>query len=113
MLRHGGKLNGTGFAPKKSVAANKCISNQEALGSLHRERVMKNFLGFLVIVVVIVLGVGLYLNWFSFSSSSSDGSMNIGMQVDKDKIKTDVKKGEQKFQETTKDLQDKIHKDAK
>ena len=90
------------------------MSNQDVgFSPFSGEQIMKNFIVFLVVVLLIVVGVGFYLNWFSFSSSSSDGSMNIGMQVDKDKIKTDVKKGEQKIQETTKDLQDKIHKDAK
>jgi hypothetical protein len=79
----------------------------------HWERVMKNLIVFLVLIVVVILGAGLYLNWFSFSSTSSDGSTNFNMQVDKAKIEADKQKAKQKFQETTKDLQDKINSDKK
>jgi hypothetical protein len=71
-------------------------------------KLMRNFLGFLVIVAIVVLAVGYYLDWFKFSSSGSGNTSNFNMQVDKDKMKADTEKAKVKIQESTQDLKEKI-----
>jgi len=76
--------------------------------TISEAKVMRNFLGFLVIVAIVVLAVGYYLDWFKFSSSGSGNTSNFNMQVDKDKMKADTEKAKVKIQESTQDLKEKI-----
>ena len=57
------------------------------------------FLGFLVIVLVVVLVAGYYLKWFNFSTANQGDKANISLEVDKQKIKADEQKAEQKLKE--------------
>jgi hypothetical protein len=76
--------------------------------TISEAKVMRNFLGFLVIVAIVVLAVGYYLDWFKFSSASSGSTSDFSMQVDKDKMKADTEKAKAKIQESTQGLKEKI-----
>jgi hypothetical protein len=65
---------------------------------------MLKFLGVLVVLAVIVLGVGYYLGWFQFSTASGGGKAGISMEVDKDKIKADEEKAQEKLKDLTKGI---------
>src|SRR5207245_4060130 len=76
--------------------------------TISEAKVMRNFLGFLVIVAIVVLAVGYYLDWFKFSSSGSGNTSNFNMQVDKDKMQSDADKAKQKIKDTTGDLKERV-----
>jgi len=107
---------GTGFAlidERNPHLINRRALQQKTTISFHhnfggKSKVMRNFLGFLVIVAIVVLAVGYYLDWFKFSSSGSGNTSNFNMQVDKDKMKADTEKAKVKIQESTQDLKEKI-----
>jgi hypothetical protein len=60
---------------------------------------------FLLVLAAVAIGVlGFYQGWFALTTSTTvDGKQNLGVTVDKDKIKDDAAKAEQK----TKDLAEK------
>ena len=58
---------------------------------------MKNLLAFLAAAVLVFLGVGWYLDWFHvFGAPSPSGHKAFSVDVNADKIESDVQKGEQK-----------------
>jgi hypothetical protein len=61
---------------------------------------MRNFLAFLAAAVIVLAGAGWYLDWFKVSSQpNGEGHRNITVDVDTQKVGSDVstavKKGEQ------------------
>jgi hypothetical protein len=64
---------------------------------------MRLLLKVLVISVVCLVGIGFWQGWFSFSSSPNpdpDGhKANFNMSVDKDKMKSDIKKAKEAVKE--------------
>lgn len=70
---------------------------------------MKKLFFLLVLAVIAVGVVGFYEGWFALTTSTTvDGKPNIGVTVDKDKIKADEAKAEQK----AKDLAEKAKEKA-
>jgi hypothetical protein len=57
---------------------------------------MKNFLAFLAVLVVVVAGAGWYLGWFSVSTIPLlGGHKRVSVDIDTNKVKSDVTKGGQ------------------
>jgi hypothetical protein len=55
---------------------------------------MKNFLAFIGAAVVTILALGWYLEWYKVGRvSSGSGQTRVEIDINKDKIKTDVGKG--------------------
>ena len=71
--------------------------------SNNRETVMRSLIKLLVVLVICVLGIGFWQGWFSFSSSPNpdpDGhKANFNVSVDRDKMKSDVKKAKEMVRE--------------
>jgi hypothetical protein len=65
----------------------------------------------LVVLVICLLVIGLWQGWFSITSSPStdpsDHKVNVGVSVDRDKMKADVKKAEEKVKEEVRELEGK------
>lgn len=62
---------------------------------------MRNVLAFLAAALLVFLGLGWYLDWYSFKSvpAGSPGHQSINIDINKDKISSDVQKGEKKLQD--------------
>ena len=67
--------------------------------------------------LVCLIGIGFYLGWFSLSNSNPDpesDKVNFNLSVDKEKIKSDIKKMEGKVEgkvvEEIKELKSKVEK---
>lgn len=59
---------------------------------------MRNLLALLGAGVVIFFGLGWYLGWYKISATpGSDGHRQINIDVDGNKIKNDLQKGEEKI----------------
>ena len=60
---------------------------------------MRSLIKLLVVLVLCLVGIGFYLGWFNVSrpNPGTEGSkVNVNVTVDKDKMKSDVKKAEEK-----------------
>lgn len=61
--------------------------------------------------LVCLIGIGFYLGWFSLSNSNPDpegDKVNFNLSVDKEKMKSDIKKVEGKVVEEIKELKGKV-----
>jgi hypothetical protein len=63
-----------------------------------RRQIMRNLLALAGLAVVTVVGVGWYLGWYKVQDSPTpDGHHHIQIDVDANKVKSDVNKGESKI----------------
>lgn len=61
---------------------------------------MRNFLAFAAAMVVVFLGLGWYLGWYNvLLQPSGPGHSKLEVDINKDKIGQDVKKGSERVQE--------------
>lgn len=68
---------------------------------------MRNLLFLLFLGVVIFLVAGWFLDWYDINSvKNSNGKTSIQFDINNDKIKEDINKGTQKFNDTIHQLQD-------
>ena len=70
---------------------------------------MFSLLRLLLIVVICLIGIGLWLGWITFTKPQPEGAsgkVDIRMQVDENKIKSDLGKMERKLDQKAKQLQD-------
>jgi hypothetical protein len=77
---------------------------------------MRSLIKLVVVLAICLAGIGLYRGWFSLSNSNpgtEDNKVNINVSVDKDKMKSDVKRAEEKVKEKVKgeikELEDRRH----
>lgn len=72
---------------------------------------MRSLIKVLVVLLICLVGIGFYRGWFSFSSPNSGAEGNkvdVNVSVDKGKMKSDVKKAEEKIQEEIKVIKGKV-----
>jgi hypothetical protein len=65
-----------------------------------KEFIMRLLIKLAIVLLICLIGIGFYRGWFSISSSNPDTQgekVNINMSVDKNKMKSDLKKAEEKF----------------
>jgi hypothetical protein len=68
---------------------------------------MRNLVFLLFMGVVVFLVAGWFLDWYDLTGvKNSDGKTSIQFDINRGKIKEDLKKGTQKFNETVEDLRD-------
>jgi hypothetical protein len=68
---------------------------------------MRNLLALTALVLLVFLGLGWYLGWYKIqSTSTADGHRHIQIDVDANKVKTDVNKGETKLHDILTDRND-------
>jgi hypothetical protein len=71
--------------------------------SNNKETAMRLLAKLLVLAVICLVGIGFWQGWFSFSSSPNtdpdNHKANFNMSVDKDKMKSDVKKAKEMVKE--------------
>jgi len=61
---------------------------------------MRNFLAFVGAAVVVFLGLGWYLGWYNITpEKAGPGQTRIQVDINKDKIGSDVKKGAEKVED--------------
>jgi hypothetical protein len=62
---------------------------------------MRNMLAFMALMVLVVGGAGWYLDWFKVRSqpAQAPGQRSLSIDINTNKIGTDLHKGEQKLQE--------------
>jgi hypothetical protein len=66
---------------------------------------MRSLIKLAIVLLICLVAIGFYRGWFSFSSPTTDAQgdkVNVNMSMDKDKIKSDVKKAEEKVKEKLK-----------
>ncbi len=71
---------------------------------------MRSLIKLLVVLLICLVAIGFYRGWFSLSNASPDkegDKANINMSVDKGKMKSDVKKAEEKVKEGIEELEGK------
>jgi hypothetical protein len=62
---------------------------------------MRNLLAFAAAAVLAFAGVGWYLGWYHVSPTpAAAGHRSVKIDIDSDKIGNDLRKGEQRLQET-------------
>ena len=72
---------------------------------------MRNTLAFLAAALIAFLGLGWYLGWYSFKPvSTAEGHKSFNIDINADKIKSDIAKGVQKGEEKLHDVMDKEKK---
>jgi cytoskeletal protein RodZ len=80
---------------------------------------MRNMLALFAALILTVVGLGWYLNWYKVRSqpASVPGQHSVGIDINTNKISTDVQNAEQKFQKMlenkAKEETDKAASDAK
>jgi hypothetical protein len=82
-----------------------------AITAQAKEPIMRSLIKVLVVLLICLVGIGFYRGWFSLSSpnpDAGDDKVNINMTVDKGKMKSDVKKAEEKVKEEIKGLEGKL-----
>lgn len=72
---------------------------------------MKNALAFIGAAVVAFLAVGWYLGWYQVSRSPGDGKQSLHLDINADKISSDVKQGVEKGGDIVDGLRDKSKND--
>ena len=63
---------------------------------------MRSLIKLAIVLLICFVAIGFYRGWFSFSRSSPDAQgdkVNVNMSVDKDKMKSDVKKAKEMVKE--------------
>ncbi len=74
---------------------------------------MRSLIKVLAVLLICLVGIGFYRGWFSLSSPKPDArgnkgdKVNVNLSVDKGKMKSDVKKAEEKVKEEIKELEGK------
>jgi hypothetical protein len=69
---------------------------------------MKRLFVLLVLVAAGVAGLGFYLGWFNLTTETTgDGKSSVTVTVDKDKIRDDKQKAEEKAKALEKDVKEK------
>ncbi len=73
---------------------------------------MRNLLALLAAVTLLVAGIGLWRGWFSIETTPPDaeGHRNITIDVDTQKVSSDIHKGEEKIHQT---MDKKLNQDEK
>ena len=69
---------------------------------------MRSFMRLLIVLLVCLVGIGLYRGWFSLSRSSPEpggDKVDVTVSVDKGKMRSDVRKAEEKVKEEVKKLE--------
>ena len=72
---------------------------------------MRSLIKLLAVLVICLVGIGFYLGWFNVSrpNPGTEGNkVNVNLSVDKDKMKSDVKKAEEKVKEEVRELEGKV-----
>jgi hypothetical protein len=72
---------------------------------------MRSLIQLLLVLLICLVGIGFWLGWFSLSRPAPDkegNKVNVNLSVDKDKMKSDVKKAEEKVKEEIKELEGKM-----
>ena len=72
---------------------------------------MRSLIKVLVVLLICLAGIGFYRGWFSFSKPNADtegNKVNVNMSVDKGKMKSDVKRAEEKIKEEVKEIKGKV-----
>ncbi len=75
-----------------------------------RETVMRSLIKLLAVLLVALVGIGIYRGWFSLTNSKPDAKgdkVNVNLSVDQGKIRSDVKKAEEKVKEGIEELEGK------
>ena len=76
---------------------------------------MRSLIKLLVVLLICLVGIGFYRGWFSLSNSSPDkegNKANVNMSVDKGKMKSDVRKAEEKVKEGIEKLEGKAKRNV-
>jgi hypothetical protein len=72
---------------------------------------MRLLMKLMVLFVVGFVAVGFWQGWFTLASSpagdANGNKVNVGLSIDKDKMRSDVNKAEQKVQQEIKELEGK------
>ena len=69
---------------------------------------MRSLLKLLIVLLICLAAIGLYRGWFTLSRPSPDtesNKVNVNVSVDKGKMKSDIKKAEEKIEEEVKELE--------
>ena len=69
---------------------------------------MRSLLKLLIVLLICLAAIGLYRGWFTLSRTSPDAEsnkVNVNVSVDKGKMKSDIKKAEEKIEEEVKELE--------
>ncbi len=72
---------------------------------------MRSLIKLLVVLLICLVGIGFYRGWFSLSNSTPDkegNKVNVNVSVDKGKMKSDVKKAEEKVKGGIEKLEDTV-----
>jgi hypothetical protein len=72
------------------------------------EPIMRSLLKLLIVLLICLAAIGLYRGWFTLSRPSPDtesNKVNVNVSVDKGKMKSDIKKAEEKIEEEVKELE--------
>ncbi len=54
---------------------------------------MRKFLGTIVLIAVVVAAIGFYSGWLSFSNKNDPNSSDFGVEVNRNQMMDDAKKG--------------------
>jgi len=69
---------------------------------------MARFFGILVLVAAVVVGVAWYCGWLQLSTDRTNGDPSYTVTVDKEKIKVDEGRAQQKLQDIEHKVQEKV-----
>ncbi len=69
---------------------------------------MLKMIGVLVVVAVLAGALAWYQGWFHVSGTNADGSSNVTFGLDKDKVKSDLGRSEDKLEEAADALGDRL-----
>jgi hypothetical protein len=76
-----------------------------------KETLMRLLIKLFIVFVICFVVIGLWQGWFSFSSSpnpdANDNKVNLNVSVDKAKMKSDIKRAEEKIKEKATAFKDK------
>jgi hypothetical protein len=71
---------------------------------------MARFISVLLVIVLVIAGFGYYRGWFVFGTSHEGDKTNINISVDKEKIRDDEKKAEDKVRNLGHKASDEVNK---
>jgi hypothetical protein len=69
---------------------------------------MRRLLFVIVLIGACVVALGFYQGWFRIRSDNTDGKSNVTLSMDKDKIKEDEKKAQEKVEDVGNKIKGKI-----